>query len=105
MTQLFDIYTMDDCMFGPVIGPNVMAAHLNMDMLEEAGLVYPEKTWTHDDWVTSAQAMAEGDGIDQTFGSTKSNWWMPFRVRATGTSTSSSESRYATRHSIPRLTS
>ncbi len=36
MTELFDIYTMDDDMFATVIGPNVMAAYLNMDMLEAA---------------------------------------------------------------------
>ena len=81
MTELFDIYAMDDSMFAPVIGPYVMAAHLNMDLLEEAGLVYPEETWTYNDWVTTAQAMTEGEGIDQTFGSTNANWWMVGQVR------------------------
>ena len=81
MTELFDIYTMDDDMFATVIGPNVMAAYLNMDMLEAAGLEYPAETWTYDDWVAMAQAMTGGEGIDRTFGSTNAYWWMVWQVQ------------------------
>lgn len=50
MTILYDIYTLDNEMFATVIGPNVMAAYLNMDMLSEAGLEYPGADWTYDDY-------------------------------------------------------
>lgn len=76
MTNLYDIYTMDDDMFATVIGPNVMAVYLNMDMVDAAGLDYPAEDWTYDDYTAMAVAMAGGEGMGQTFGSSNAYWWM-----------------------------
>ncbi len=62
MTELYDIYTMDDELFATVIGPNVMAAYLNMDMLAEAGLSYPDEDWTYEDYAAMAVAHDRGRG-------------------------------------------
>ncbi len=76
MTVLYDIYTLDNEMFATVIGPNVMAAYLNMDMLSEAGLEYPGADWTYDDYAAMAVAMTGGEGMEKTFGSSNAYWWM-----------------------------
>ena len=76
LTELYDIYTIDDEMYATVIGPNVMAAFVNMDMVEEAGLAYPDASWTYDDYTAMAVAMTSGEGISRTFGSSNAYWWM-----------------------------
>ena len=76
MTALYDIYTMDDEIFATVIGPNVMAAYLNMDMLAEADLSYPDASWTYEDYAAMALAMTSGEGINRTFGASNAYWWM-----------------------------
>ena len=62
--------------YATVIGPNVMAAYLNVDLLEKAGFEYPGMDWTYDDYVEMAVKMTGGEGLKKQFGATNAYWWM-----------------------------
>ncbi|MCD6290891.1 MAG: extracellular solute-binding protein, partial [Anaerolineae bacterium] len=76
MTKLLEIYEMDGKKYATVIGPNVMATFLNMDLLEKVGLEYPSPEWTYNDYVEMAVKMTGGEGVRKEFGSSNAYWWM-----------------------------
>jgi len=76
MTDLYKIYTMDDKMYAPVLGPNVMALYYNVDMFENAGVEPPNMDWTYEDYTAAAIKMTRGEGTEKHYGATNAYWWM-----------------------------
>jgi len=69
-TELYDIYQMEDRLYGTILGPTVMIGYYNKTIFEQAGVEPPNAEWTYDDYAQVAKELTQGEGVNKIWGST-----------------------------------
>jgi multiple sugar transport system substrate-binding protein len=75
--QVIDGLTFDGKLVGLTDNWDTQVLYYNRQMFDEAGLNYPDATWTWDDFVAAARQMTSGEGPDKVFGAAHGFWFAP----------------------------
>lgn len=73
MPEITELYTMDDHYYAIPKDYDTIALWYNKTMFDEAGLSYPDATWTWDDLMEAAKALTKDDGSQYGFAINPSN--------------------------------
>ena len=67
MPEITELYTMDGKHYAVPKDYDTVALWYNKTMFDEAGLSYPDETWTYDDLLYAAKKLTKDDGIQYGF--------------------------------------
>ena len=73
MPEVTELYTMDDKHYAIPKDYDTIALWYNKTMFDEAGLSYPDETWSYDDMLEAAKALTKDDGSQYGFALNPSN--------------------------------
>ena len=73
MPEITELYTMDDKHYAIPKDYDTIALWYNKTMFDEAGLSYPDETWSYDDMLEAAKALTKDDGSQYGFALNPSN--------------------------------
>ena len=73
MPEITELYTMDDKHYAIPKDYDTVALWYNKTMFDEAGLSYPDETWSWDDLLEAAKALTKDDGSQYGFAMNPSN--------------------------------
>ena len=73
MPEITELYTMDDKHYAIPKDYDTIGLWYNKTMFDEAGLDYPDETWSYDDLLNAAKALTKEDGSQYGFAFNPSN--------------------------------
>jgi multiple sugar transport system substrate-binding protein len=73
---MIDWFTYEGKLYAMPDRSGAMILYYNKDMFDKAGVAYPSKSWTWNDFLTAAQALTIRDGDEVTqYGFANISWW------------------------------
>ena len=75
--QVIEGLTFDGQLVGLTDNWDTQVMYYNRDVFDQAGLDYPDETWTWDRFVAAARQLTEGEGPKKIYGAVHGTWFVP----------------------------
>lgn len=75
--QIIDGLTFENKLVGLTDNWDTQVMYYNKSLFDEAGVDYPNKNWTWEDFLAAARAITRGEGADKVFGAAYETWFAP----------------------------
>lgn len=75
--QVIDGLTFEGQLVGLTDNWDTQVLYYNRDLFDQAGIDYPDESWTWNDFVSAARRLTSGEGPKKIFGGVHGTWFVP----------------------------